>query len=91
MRFLSREKKLNLPGKGAVREGGRRKKSVYHPESISNTHPNTQHNKTPSKKPCLHLQKIKAAWPDGSACQNAVRDGVIAVSSSLATEASDKL
>lgn len=76
---------------GAVREGGKRKNSVYHPESTSNTHPNTQHNKTPSKKLCLHLQKIKAEQPDGSACQNVIRDGVIAISSSLATEASDKL
>lgn len=73
------------------RREGEEIKSVYHPGSTSNTHPKTQHNKTPSKKLCLHLQKVKAEQPDGSAGQSVVRDGVIAISSALAMEASGKL
>lgn len=77
-----------------MREGGREGeerrvftilKALRTPTPIHST---TKH---PAKKLCLHLQEIKAEQPDGSACQNVVRDGVIAVSSSLATEASDKL
>lgn len=92
MRLLSREKKLNLPGrKEEEGRGGKRKKTVYRLENTSNPRHDTQHKKNTEQKNPFASAKTKAVKPDGSACQNVIRDEVIAISSSFATEASRKL
>lgn len=76
---------------GGVKEGREKKEDCLASWKHFKHPPRYTAQQSTEQKNLFASAKIKAVKPDGGACQNVIRDEVIAISSSLAMEASNKL